>query len=225
MSTRPRCVSTATTRPFSTTIRSTGRRTSTRPPRPAKRAATASLAFGAETWQPFGKSTPPTTAARRDDSGDLLDLLGAEDLALGHALVARDPLEERPPGVVVRGGPEVAVLLVAEFVPLVGEPAVEVEPVALDLELLVLPGRQVAVCPEADEAGARARGRLPDTVALEQEHVGDAGLEQVRRGRRSQDAPADDDCICALAIGTYAERKAQGTKRPYGAIAGWRPAR
>ena len=49
VSTRPRCVSTATTRPFSTTIRSTGRRTSTRPPRPAKRAAIASLASGAET--------------------------------------------------------------------------------------------------------------------------------------------------------------------------------
>ena len=139
--------------------------------------------------------------------------------------MAGDRLEERPPGVVVRGSPEVAVLLVAEFVPLVGEPAVEVEPVTLDLELLVLPGRQVAVCPEADEAGARARGRLPDTIALEQENVRNAGLEQVRRGRRSQDAPADDDRICALSHGTHAERKSQGTKRPYGAIAGWRPAR
>jgi hypothetical protein len=54
------------------------------------------------------------------------------------------------------------------------------------------------VRPESNEPGAGGRGRLPDAVALEQEDVGDAGLEQVRRGGRSEDASADDDRVCPL---------------------------
>ena len=130
---------------------------------------------------------------------DLLDVRRRERLLVLDARMRGDDLEVRVPGLGRRRRPEAAVALVAEVEAVIlGQRPVEVDPVALEYELLLAPGRHVAAAPAADEATAGLRCALRQAVALEHEDVLDAPLEQVQRRGASEDAAADDDDFSPL---------------------------